>query len=140
MWRQARGRPGAVTPMEEAGPAWLLLLLPSGRARSSLPGQHGNWGHYANPAETDASINYVPAAQLPPGQAGHRLLPLLAHERWVCAASVSPIPVPSLIPLLRALCHAVPGQPCSPSPVALPGPGAEAVTKQRGEQFEAGAA
>lgn len=125
MWGQAGSHAGAVTPVEEAGPAWHLLLLPLGRARNSLPSQAA-WdrGHDANPAKIDASINYVPAAQLLPGKAGHWVPWLLAQERQVCAGSVSPthVPwVPSLLPPPRcAPCHAVPGQPSSPSPVALP--------------------
>lgn len=122
---QAGGHAEAVTPVEEAGPAWHLLLLPLGRAQSSLP----SWaardrGRDANPAKIDASINYVPAAQLLPGKAGYWVPRLLAQERRVCAGSVSPthVPwVPSLLPPPRcAPRRATPGQPSSPSPVALP--------------------
>lgn len=37
MWGQVRGHAGAVTAAEEAGPAQHLMLLPLGRAGSSLP-------------------------------------------------------------------------------------------------------
>lgn len=36
-WEQVRGRAGAVTPAEGAGPAQHLVLLPLGKAWSSLP-------------------------------------------------------------------------------------------------------
>jgi len=128
MWGQAVGHTGAVTPTEEEGPGWHLLLLPAGRVWSSLPSRAARHrGHYANPSEIDASINYVPVAQLLPGQAGHWVPRLLAQERWVCAGRVSPAPVPwvpRLLPPRRcASCGASPGQPCSPSPWHCPAPG-----------------
>lgn len=36
-WEQVRGHAGAVTPAEGAGPAQHLVLLPLGKAWSSLP-------------------------------------------------------------------------------------------------------